>query len=210
MNLGEMSGITYRKDFGYWWPDYDHKPEVCYGLVTRNKADIQFGIKLCKQRDRVIQAGGHAGLWAIELAKTFKNVHTFEPEPALFECMRRNIDGTAIHAWKLALGDTVGDVMLRPHVSAGSWSVQEDGTVPVKQVTIDSLGFTTLNLLILDIEGYEPQALRGAAQTIAKCRPVIHVEMLNRPTTEVTRTVLNEFGYMMVRKIHKDEIYVPR
>lgn len=202
--------ITFRDDFGCWWPDYDHKPDINYARISKYVADVRTTVGLCKQRDQVVQAGGHAGIWPLELAKTFKTVHTFEPEPALFECLKRNTDGTGIKVWDKALGEFVGEVKLRPHCSAGSWRVSdEQGKVPVKQITVDSLGLTKCNALILDIEGYEPQALRGAAQTIARCRPVIHVEMLPR-AREAIAAVLSEFGYKLYKKIHSDEIHVPR
>jgi len=42
---------------------------------------------------------------------------------------------------------------------------------------VDSLGLSDLDLLQLDIEGYEYHALFGAIETLIRCRPVVQVEM---------------------------------
>ena len=214
-----MNGITYREDFGCWWPDYDHKPETCFMLVNRDRVDSRVATSLCKKKEICIQAGGHAGFWAMELSKSFQQVLTFEPEPALFECMSRNLkllgerEGRPyerrILARRLALGDTIGEVMMRPHVSAGSWSVVPEGTVPVGQITVDSLGLDRCDAIFLDVEGYEVPALMGAAFTIQRFRPVIHVEMLVR-SPDAIRAHLAGLGYRRHAKMHKDEVYVPR
>lgn len=207
--MGTVSGFSFRKDFGCWWPDYDHKPEVAFALLKRDVSDMQEAVGLCKHRNQVIQAGGNIGLWPLALAKTFHSVHTFEPEPILFECLSRNIEGAAIKAWPMALGDFVGEVKLRRSVSAGTGRIDPEGTVPVKQTTIDTLGLTKVSAIFLDIEGYEAAALRGAKQTIARCRPIIHVEMLPRSAQEI-HGVLKDYDYIRVRRVHKDEVYVPR
>jgi hypothetical protein len=48
------------------------------------------------------------------------------------------------------------------------------GTVPT--ITIDSLALEACNLLCLDIEGMEIEAMTGAVETIKRFRPVIHLE----------------------------------
>ena len=43
-------------------------------------------------------------------------------------------------------------------------------------LTIDSLGLDRVGLIKIDVEGAEHDVIRGAAQTIARCRPVVVVE----------------------------------
>src|SRR5690606_27165262 len=126
--------IKFREDFGCWWPDYDIKPEACHKRVVSRVTDVDIAARMCRQRRVCIQAGGHAGLWPIRLAGMFDRVLTFEPEPALFACLQKNVARSKvahkIEARAQALGDHGGTVKLRPHCSAGSWRVDPDGTHP--------------------------------------------------------------------------------
>ncbi len=178
--------ITYRADFGLYWPDYDHAPEKCFAYVKKHLPDMDYAISLCRKRRVCVQAGGHAGLWPRKLAGRFDHVLTFESEPALFACLQHNTKDCAnITAHNRALGDDCCMVNMRPHPSAGSWRVSEDGTVPVVQITIDSLRLPICDALFLDIEGHEVPALKGA----------------------VSRHMA-DLGYTLKRKIGRDLVYV--
>lgn len=47
----------------------------------------------------------------------------------------------------------------------------------------------------LDIEGYEPLAIAGAAETITRCRPIIVTEALDAAALETLQTAIKAFGY---------------
>jgi len=200
--------ITYRKAFQAWWPDYDHSPEKCFAAVQRGLRDMDIAIGLCKSRKVCVQAGGHAGLWPLRLSGFFETVYSFECEPILFECMKRNLGKVKnIVISDLALGAFVGCVIMRGSVSAGSWRIDPDGKFPVKQTTVDALGLSACDALFLDIEGYEAHALQGAAETISKFRPVIHVEELPR-SRDAIRKHLRSIDYRLHARVHGDCVYV--
>lgn len=201
-------GISYRPDFKLWWPDYDHSPENCFRCVKRGLADMDYAIGLCRRRDVCVQAGGHVGLWPIRLAARFGIVHTFECEPVLFRALSRNVDGLKnIRMYPSALGAESAMVMMRGSVSAGSWRIDPAGKFPVQQVTIDALDLNACDAIFLDIEGYEAEALRGAANTIERFRPVLHVEELPRSKIAI-RSHMKSIGYRLVKQIHSDFVYV--
>src|SRR5262249_9059331 len=52
----------------------------------------------------------------------------------------------------------------------------------VTVVTLDSLGLERVDLLKLDIEGMELEALRGGRKMLERQRPILHVEA-NKPGT---------------------------
>lgn len=200
--------VSYRDDFQAWWPDYDHAPEKCFGFVQRGLRDMDIAIGLCKQRKVCVQAGGHAGFWPLRLSGFFEKVYSFECEPVLFECMKRNVSKAKnIIIDDRALGAFVGDVMMRGAVSAGSWSIDPDGQYPVKQTKIDALKLFDCDALFLDIEGYEAEALQGAAETIGKFSPVIHVEELPR-SRDAIRKHLRSIDYRLHKRVHGDCVYV--
>lgn len=203
--------VSFREDLGgTWWPDYDSDAAKCYGYVMNRLSDAKVGPSYCKKRRTAIQAGGHAGLWPIELSKLFKIVHTFEAEEALFDCLSKNIVGRDnIAARPLALGDCRGVVKMLASRTAGSWRVDDLGTVEVEQVAIDELGLRHVDFIQLDVEGYEPQVLAGAKQTIEAWKPVVQVELLPRSEAAI-QAVMRKFGYQQVTKVHNDAVYVSR
>ena len=64
----------------------------------------------------------------------------------------------------------------------------------VESIPIDQMGLPRLDFLKIDIEGMECEALRGAAETIRKYKPVISIEVMRDDNREI-EPLLREFGY---------------
>lgn len=204
--------ISFHEPPGVWWPDYDKHCVEGHRWVLRRITDLELTARACKRRAFVIQAGGHIGLWPIRLAQHFQTVVTFEPEPALFECLKRNVAKVApksdIRPMGVALGAFAGPVMMSSVGTAGSSRVWEKGTIPVNQVTIDQYEFPRVDAIILDIEGGEVDALKGATETIKKWRPILHVEELPRVKVAI-RAHMASLRYVPFRTVHGDTLYRP-
>lgn len=152
----------------------------------------------CARKRTVVQAGGNVGLWPRRLSERFARVITFEPDIVSRECLIANAPTVEVR-WE-ALGDRPGLCGI-DRQSLGSHRVTAGDAVPV--TTIDALGLTDLDFLQLDIEGYEWHALMGAEQTIARCRPLIQVELRGFTQTygksdHDVRALLASFGYREV------------
>lgn len=205
--MSHSEGISLRADSRLWWPDYDHDPVKCLNFVRKGLTDMDLAISFCKKRRVCVQAGGHAGLWPMRLAEFFQCVYTFECEPMLVECMRRNcsnvpnviIDGRA-------LGEAPGPVKMQGHVSAGGWSIKDTGKHIVEQTTIDALKLKRCDALFFDVEAYEVEVLKGAWETIGRCRPVIMVEELPR-TKAAIQAHMRSLEYVMRDSVHSDVVY---
>lgn len=59
--------------------------------------------------------------------------------------------------------------------------------IPVTMQTIDSYGFDDVDFIKIDVEGAELGVLKGATDTIARCRPMIQMEIMEKQC--------NLFGY---------------
>jgi FkbM family methyltransferase len=83
-------------------------------------------------------------------------------------------------------------------------------TSTVKMITIDSLGLKRLDLLKLDVEGMEAEALDGARETIDRCKPILFVEIIKSDGDAIGAALTNE-GYrvlpngMNIIAVHKDD-----
>ena len=171
------------------WTD---RTEWLYPAADRNRIDwwfikgpidvdpaMEIILPYLKGRRTCIQAGGCVGIWPIRLAQFFDNVHTFEAEAINYQCLVNNTEGIEnITTYNSALGK---DNELKVHMeipkkltgNCGAFQVIPGGGVST--VCIDDLQLD-VDLIYLDIEGSEYDALTGAAQTINQSRPVIGME----------------------------------
>jgi FkbM family methyltransferase len=67
---------------------------------------------------------------------------------------------------------------------------------PVQAISIDSLELSRLDFMKLDVEGMEEQVLLGASATLARCKPVLHIEQLKSDYT-LLHNLIRSFGYVM-------------
>lgn len=194
---------------GFMWPEAD---TVCRPYTMAGLADLAKAVALVEDRGTVLQAGGGVGVWAAKLAEDFGTVVTAEPEPVNFACLRENVPASVI-AHNAALGPKRGRCGLEvyPH-NAGGHRVLPDGDV--KMITIDGLKLAALDLLVLDVEGYEVPAMLGAVRTIGDYRPVIMLEErghggrygFQRGAAEAW--LVSEFGYVVAERLEHDLIMV--
>jgi FkbM family methyltransferase len=204
------------------WPGYDEK---CAAVVFKMASDLDVILKLVPGRHTVVQAGGNCGVWPRALAPLFERVVTFEPDKRNYECLMHNTrEFPNVVAFNYALGDVAGwGTMETPdHETDNCGALQfvpsitdsADGRVPMMRV--DALGLDKCDLLYLDIEGFEIPAINGAAETIAKTRPVIALEdkglsqRYGYAKGDVVNLLEDKFAYRVVQRIHRDVILAPR
>lgn len=187
-----------------------HVSDVMSGAgnyITRSKLLIPF-IENLKHRRAVVQAGGHIGVVPRLLSTYFEKVYAFEPEAENFRCLVRNADAPNIYPARGALGEKVGAVDLLIHSkNSGGHQIGEAGSIPTYRV--DELGLAHCDAILLDTEGFEMPALRGARETIARHRPLIIAEenkqMLRRGQKygDIEK-YLAQFGYKLIARAGED------
>ena len=124
-----------------------------------------------------IQSGGYFGFWSIGLSKYFAEVHTFEPEKTNYKCLRKNTsDINNIYTYNYALSSERKMVNMKTDEerNAGAFYITEGDEV--QSIKIDDIGLKDVDLIYLDIEGSEYDALKGAEMTIDEYHPIIGVE----------------------------------
>jgi hypothetical protein len=68
-------------------------------------------------------------------------------------------------------------------------------------ITIDALELDACHIIKLDVAGMETDALRGAAATIRRCRPILYVENDREPRSAELIGLLQSFGYRLYRHL---------
>lgn len=69
------------------------------------------------------------------------------------------------------------------------------GTTTVDVVSIDALDLPRVDLIKIDVEGMELEVLAGSRETLARCRPVLFIEVLKNDPGQL-KQVLGEAGYV--------------
>jgi FkbM family methyltransferase len=203
----------YRIERGLMWPADDRD---CAAVVFSTTGDMNHALTHCRGRELVVQAGGNCGVWPLWLADKFARVVTFEPDPTNFRALVMNTSTAPnVLAIPAALGFASGkwcDLDRIPG-NGGAHQVKPGNVAPV--LALDDLRLPACDLIYLDVEGSEIDALFGGWHTIQTFRPVIAVEdkglseRYGYSKGKVVEHLKNSFGYEVVARPNRDVIMVP-
>jgi FkbM family methyltransferase len=145
---------------------------------------LRAALEHVKQFRVAVDIGAHCGLWSMQLAKRFEQIVAFEPVERHRECFLANLQGHEnVELHGCGLGEKFGFVTIESkpdssgdsRVAAYADELAENGPrIPVK--TLDSFDLPVVDFIKIDTEGYELFVVRGAEQTIKRCRPTMIVE----------------------------------
>jgi FkbM family methyltransferase len=157
--------------------------------------------------DTVLDVGANIGAHALWLARRVGpagGVVAFEPQRAVFQtlCANMALNGMAnVDAYWAAVGSRPGRVIvprLDPTVAGNFGATSLIWGHPGDQVrlmTIDELELGACRMIKVDVEGMELDALKGAAATISRLRPVLYVENDGRETSAGLIEYIFSMGY---------------
>lgn len=157
-----------------------------------------------------LDIGAHVGLYTKALSENFKQVISFEPFPITFDCLSRNTKKMHnVKLYNLALGDEEGKVDIDFNKeNSGNSSVVTGNKFELRK--LDSFNFTDIDLIKIDVEGYEHHVLGGAISTITSNKPVMIVEVFkNKEKNEKAIKIMESLNYKLVEAINKDYIFIP-
>lgn len=195
---------------GHWFPDSDtHFDEWTFEIGHLNEL-----IPYLSRTRLAIDGGAHVGAWTRVLAHHFDEVRSFEPSADNFACLEKNTAGISnVQLFNCALGEESGRGSLHPPVNPGNsgaaW-IDDGNDFDIK--TLDSFEFEEVDFIKLDVEGFEPQAIQGAAITIMRDKPVVLVEQkeicarFGKHYMDAGR-ILVEMGYVLMLKMNNDYVY---
>ena len=139
-----------------------------------------------------VDVGAHIGFYTIALAAGYDRVVSFEPSKFQFKWLQYNkainsLDHVQLHSSALGLEPGVSTVNVLSQDGGGNSLSEErvaefpDNAVLDKYTvdvqTLDSLGLSDVDLIKIDVEGFELNVIGGAVDTINTCRPAILIEV---------------------------------
>ena len=165
---------------GFWVPSNDiHIEDWRNGNpFTQNKCLKKF-IEYCTSQTMrmktVIDVGAWCGTWSKAMEPFAKNIIAFEPDKVHFECLQKNCTINCDPRME-AVGSESGTVSLTEDNFTQAKRVLNEGNI--RMVTIDSFGYNDVDLIKIDVEGYEMEVLKGAEETL-KTNQYLMIELNN-------------------------------
>jgi FkbM family methyltransferase len=158
--------------------------------------EIEFVRRTVRPGQHVVDAGAHIGLFAMHMAAAVGpsgSVHCFEPFEANAACLElaiaENRFERRVILERAAVGAMhgTGQLIFAPAtLNSGGAFIGAPGasvpagheTLPVRLIALDEYPLPRpISFIKIDVEGAEPQALRGAARLLREDRPVILSEV---------------------------------
>src|SRR4051794_21042545 len=158
--------------------------------------EIRFVRALLKRGDTAIDVGGHIGYFTMQMAEAVGadgRVYAFEPLDANADLLEQSVAengfGDRVRFERAAVGATTGTATLTfpiETLNSGGAYLLRDGSEPlagnlkraVPRVALDALDLRRpVRVIKMDVEGAEPQVLRGAQRILADDKPVILSEL---------------------------------
>jgi len=170
-----------------------------------------------KNKKTCIQAGGNVGYYTKIYAGIFDTVYTFEPNPLNFFCLVKNVQDSNVIKMQSCLGNThqLVDIALpashvKKGINIGTYYISGKGKIPT--MLIDDLNLDSCDLIHLDIEGFEVNAINGGLLTIKKFKPIICLEINSalqnfNYSANTVFDLMKSLNYKLVDQINEDYIF---
>lgn len=178
-------------------------PQLAVTYLTHEwePALISFLLARLSTRDRFFDVGANIGLISLPVALGCgAKVHSFEP--AAENVARLHHNAALNHLSNLevvpvALSERPGSLMIGG-VNSMTRHVTADSGETVPATTIDayvrSVGADP-SVIKIDVEGHEESVLRGASETLGRCKPLLLCEMHGTASEDPVALLLAPHGY---------------
>ena len=177
---------------------------------------------LLEGKTRALVAGGNIGMYPRYLSNLFEEVIAMEPVKEYYECLLKNtrnkLNVVPINKG-LSNSNTPAKIIDKEIHNCGHTVLEETTEGEISLICLDDLNLTALDLIILDVEGFEKRALEGARKTINLHTPTLIIENNgqcmgfaplsgHQPSLDFRNWVCNTFNYKFVDHINGDDFFV--
>ena len=159
-----------------------------------------------------LDIGAHTGTYAVSLSPFFNHIYAFEPQRMTYYALCGNMainNLRNVSCYNFGLGSheqslTPQELCIISEDGGGSTLFPHENPILSKEIiqirTIDSLNLENIGFIKMDIENNEIHCLRGALNTITRCKPDILFEANNLDEFIHIKKFLESIGYQ-VKKI---------
>ena len=176
-----------------------------YDILLKHVAD--------RKLRRIIDIGAWWGPWSLFWQPHAEKLEIFEPNKKILPMLEHNISiYKNCKLYKTALGESNGTVSMAYDTHSGTNHVT-DSLGDIQIHTLDSYNFTEVDVIKIDVEGYEIPVLKGAEQTITTNKPIIQVEGNSSGKRygihkKQILELLNSWGMTRIEKKWPDQVWM--
>ena len=197
----------------FWVPSNDiHIEQWKSGApFTQNKCLNKF-IKYCESQTKkmktVIDVGAWCGTWAKAIEPFAKKVIAFEPDKTHFECLQRNCTINCTPRME-AVGAQLQEVSLTEDNFTQAKRVNEKGNI--RMITLDHMAYEDVDMIKIDVEGYELEVLKGATKTLESVKYLM-IELNNNTkkygsSNIVVEKFIADLGFKVLMEHWPDKVF---
>jgi FkbM family methyltransferase len=152
----------------------------------------------------VLDIGANIGTHTLAYSKHSKWVIAYEPVTSVFTNLCANLALNCIenvYPMHAAVGTKHGITSIPVPIldvenNLGCFSAGS-GDQQVPMMPIDAFNLDDIALIKIDVEGNEEEVLRGAIETIQRCKPVLYVENDRKEKSDSLCSFIDGLGYTM-------------
>jgi FkbM family methyltransferase len=194
-----------------------------------DKSKVAFLLSMLKEDDTVYIIGAHIGTLVVPVGKLVKEVIAFEPNPETFQLLDRNIqlnhlqniqifnhavysEETEISFYQSKVNS--GGSKVRPVTDDYMYNYDNPETIKVSSKILDAFvqerSINMPDVIIIDIEGAEFHALKGASRCLQHAR-CLYIEFVPHHLTNVANITVDDFAkaitsYFPLMKVIDDAV----
>ena len=196
----------------FWVPSNDiHLNDWKAGQpFTQNKCLNKF-IEWCDQHGKkfntVLDVGAWCGTWTQVMEPYANKIIAFEPDKLHFDCLNKNCKNSINK--QVAVGNTFKKIKLIGDNFTQAKRVGEEGDI--QMITIDSLNLHNVDMIKIDVEGYEMEVLKGANKTLRTVQYVM-IELNSNTgkygsSNQECMDFLEQLGFKLLLEHWPDKVY---
>lgn len=174
-------------------------------ILDYQKDQLDTALSHCKNFRHAIDIGANYGLMSANMCKVFEKVSAFEIVPSINECLKLNMkkfNYSNVDIYDCGLGNKKQQVSLNfnPQSTFSTHINLDETSNTVSIKPLDSFGFSNIDFIKIDAEGFEPFIIQGGLNSIKENLPVIlyerkgHESRYGMPKSSVL-DILSTFGY---------------
>ncbi len=180
------------------------------GLKNWETKSLLMFSELSKSSRVILDIGSYTGIYAIVAAKSNPNakVFAFEPNSELAPILKENISlnslsNVAIEVVALGALEFTADLYIGNSSDTASIKGFGDASARKLEVKVHDLDtllsrhvVTGVDLIKIDVEGYEIEVLEGMSGLLNDSHPILIIEALTMDELDKQREYLKKFGYL--------------
>ena len=207
----------------YFFPEsFLFKRRLERSIKNKDENEIELLERFIEPGTDSIDVGVYRGVYSYEMSKYSKNVHSFEPNPIIFEYINKNlkkiINNIFLYNYALSNKNEVIDLKVpirnekynrenfEEFYELGRATIHQENTFKryekfqITSKKIDEFNFkNNISFIKIDVEGHELEVIKGGEEIISKNKPILLVEIEERHSqSKVSDTInyINKLGYI--------------